>query len=96
MPFITFIYRIGKNPKTYYGKCCFIDDVTYNFTSVNHSYIILRTAEIVDITSNLKYSIKEWNSINCVPPLINCLENKKTFECQPSVNQVIEYLDFAI
>ena len=23
MPFITFIYRIGKNPKTYYGKCCF-------------------------------------------------------------------------
>lgn len=23
MPFITFIYKIGKNPKTYYGKCCF-------------------------------------------------------------------------
>jgi hypothetical protein len=23
MPFITFIYRVGKNPKTYYGKCCF-------------------------------------------------------------------------
>lgn len=23
MPFITFIYRIGNNPKTYYGKCCF-------------------------------------------------------------------------
>ena len=23
MPFITFIYRVGKNPKTYYGKFCF-------------------------------------------------------------------------
>lgn len=23
MPFISFIYRVGKNPKTYYGKCCF-------------------------------------------------------------------------
>lgn len=23
MTFITFIYRVGKNPKTYYGKCCF-------------------------------------------------------------------------
>jgi hypothetical protein len=22
MPFITFIYRVGKNPKTYYGKYC--------------------------------------------------------------------------
>ena len=23
MIFITFIYKVGKNPKTYYGKCCF-------------------------------------------------------------------------
>jgi hypothetical protein len=23
MPFITFIYKIGKNNRTYYGKCCF-------------------------------------------------------------------------
>jgi hypothetical protein len=22
MPFITFIYKVGNNPKTYYGKCC--------------------------------------------------------------------------
>ncbi len=25
MPFITFIYKVGKNPKTYYGKYCFND-----------------------------------------------------------------------
>ena len=23
MPFITFIYKVGKNPNRYYGKCCF-------------------------------------------------------------------------
>ena len=23
MPFITFIYKVGKNHKTYYGKYCF-------------------------------------------------------------------------
>ncbi len=23
MPFITFIYKVGKNYKTYYGKYCF-------------------------------------------------------------------------
>lgn len=26
MPFITFIYKIGKNPKTYYGKI--LDDIS--------------------------------------------------------------------
>lgn len=25
MPFITFIYKVGKNNKTYYGKYCFED-----------------------------------------------------------------------
>ena len=30
MPFITFIYRVGKNPKTYYGKCC------YDYISDDH------------------------------------------------------------
>ena len=27
MPFITFIYKVGKNYKTYYGKYCF-DDIS--------------------------------------------------------------------
>ena len=62
----------------------------------DYKYKYLKGSCDIYCTNNLKYSIKEWNSINYVPPLINCLENKKTFECQPSVNQVIEYLDFAI
>jgi len=62
----------------------------------NHKYVYLKGSCDLYCTNNLKYSIKEWKTINCVPPLINCLENKKTFECQPSVNQVIEYLDFSL
>ena len=32
--------------------------------------------------------IKEWGDIQGVPPLIGCLENKKTFECHPFVDQI--------
>lgn len=42
--------------------------------------------------SNLKYNVAEWGHINAVPPLPGCLENKKTFECHPSVTQVIKAL----
>lgn len=44
-------------------------------------------------TNNLRYSIKEWKSINNVPPLINCLEQKPFFECQPTVEQVKSFLE---
>jgi len=39
--------------------------------------------------SDMKYGVKEWGDIQGVPPLINCLENKKTFECHPTVDKVI-------
>ena len=38
----------------------------------------------------MKYSVKEWGNIQGVPPLINCLENKKTFECHPTVDAIIK------
>ena len=40
--------------------------------------------------SNLKYNVKEHNSIQGVPPLANCLENKPTFECHSDVKDVID------
>lgn len=43
--------------------------------------------------SNLKYNIAEWKHINAVPPLPGCLENKKTFECHPSVTQVVDKIE---
>jgi ADP-heptose:LPS heptosyltransferase len=40
--------------------------------------------------SDMKYGVKEWGDIQGVPPLIGCLEGKKTFECHPSVDKVFE------
>ena len=39
--------------------------------------------------SDMKHGVKEWGDIQGVPPLIGCLEGKKSFECHPSVEQVI-------
>ena len=43
--------------------------------------------------SDMKYGIKEWGSINGVPPLINCLENKKSFECHPDPTDVFNFIN---
>jgi FkbM family methyltransferase len=34
--------------------------------------------------SDIKYGVKEWKTIQGIPPLIKCLENKNTFECHPA------------
>ena len=39
--------------------------------------------------SDMKHGVKEWGDIQGVPPLIGCLENKKTYECHPSVESVL-------
>jgi FkbM family methyltransferase len=39
--------------------------------------------------SNLKYNVIHWGDINHIPPQPGCLENKSTFECHPSLDQVI-------
>jgi ADP-heptose:LPS heptosyltransferase len=41
-------------------------------------------------TSDIKYSVKEWNSINFIPYLPECLEKYNTFKCHPNYNQVLE------
>ncbi len=41
--------------------------------------------------SDMKYGVKEWGTIQGVPPLIGCLENKATFECHPAVDHVLSY-----
>ena len=39
-------------------------------------------------SSNMKYNVNVHGSIHGVPPQVKCLENKETFECHPSVDQV--------
>ena len=34
--------------------------------------------------SDIKYGVREWDSIQGIPSLVNCLERKETFECHPS------------
>jgi len=41
-------------------------------------------------TSDIKYSVKEWGTINSIPYLPECLEKYDTFECHPSHGQVLE------
>ena len=44
--------------------------------------------------SDIKYGVREWESIQGIPSLVNCLERKETFECHPSpllvYNKVLE------
>lgn len=39
--------------------------------------------------SDMKYGVREWNSIHGVPPLVNCLERKPTFECHPTPENIL-------
>ena len=54
------------------------------------SYQYVRGGCGLECASNMKYSMEYWNDINSVPPLIGCLEKKETFECHPTVEQVLE------
>lgn len=40
--------------------------------------------------SDMKHGVKEWGTIQGVPPLIGCLEGKEKFECHPTVYQIID------
>ena len=43
--------------------------------------------------SDLKYNVREHGTLNIVGPIVNCLENKETFECHPSVDSVIKEVE---
>lgn len=47
----------------------------------------------LNCASDMKHGVKEWGSIQGVPPLIGCLENKPTFECHPTVHSVIHKIE---
>lgn len=42
--------------------------------------------------SDIKYGVKEWKTIQGIPPLISCLENKTSFECHPNPKQVCDFI----
>ena len=48
----------------------------------------------LNCASDMRYGVREWQSIQGIPSLVNCLEKKETFECHPTIfavyNKVLE------
>jgi ADP-heptose:LPS heptosyltransferase len=48
----------------------------------------------LNCASDMRYGVREWNSIQGVPSLVDCLERKETYECHPTIfavyNKVLE------
>ena len=56
-------------------------------------HIYVRGACGLHCSSNMKYALEYWPTIDYVQPLIGCLEKKETFECHPSVAQVMHAIN---
>ena len=54
--------------------------------------MVLGTCDLF-CASDLKYNVREHGTLNIVGPIVNCLENKETFECHPSVDSVIKEVE---
>ena len=57
MPFITFIYKVGKNDKTYYGKYCF-DYISDDHEGLNN-----------EVKNILIKGLNEYRKKNNIPEL---------------------------
>jgi ADP-heptose:LPS heptosyltransferase/GR25 family glycosyltransferase involved in LPS biosynthesis len=64
--------------------------IPYRNGSQNYKIDYVKGSCDLMCASDMKYGVKEWKTIQGVPPLVNCLENKSTFECHPSVNKVLQ------
>lgn len=58
-----------------------------------HKYKFIGGTCPIFCNNDLIYSVREWGTINSVPPLDGCLENKPTFECHPTPSQVINAIE---
>jgi len=65
----------------------------YRNNSQDYKYNYIGGSCDLFCASNIKYGVKEWKTIQGVPPLINCLENKSNFDCHPKPNHVSEMID---
>jgi hypothetical protein len=75
MPFITFIYKVGKNNKTYYGKYC-INSVSDDHEGLDNEvkYILIKglneyrkKKNIQELKSKIMIGILSFSSNNIIP-----------------------------
>jgi hypothetical protein len=75
MPFITFIYKVGKNRKTYYGKYCF-DYISDDHEGLDNEvkYILMKALNdyrkknnIKELKAKINIGILSFSSNNIIP-----------------------------
>lgn len=60
----------------------------YRHGSQQYKYHYVNGGCGLHCASDMKHGVREWGSIQGIPSLVNCLENKKNFDCHPSPLQV--------
>jgi len=65
----------------------------YRNGSQEYKYHYVNGGCTIYCASDMKYGVNEWNTIQGIPPLVGCLENKPTFECHPSPFQVFNKIN---
>lgn len=60
----------------------------YRNGSQEYKYHYVKGGCGLNCASDVRYGVREWNSIHGIPSLVDCLEHKPTFECHPSAIQV--------
>ena len=66
----------------------------YRKNNQGHKYHYVLGGCGLHCASDIKYGVREWESIQGIPSLVNCLERKEAFECHPTIfavyNKVLE------
>lgn len=60
----------------------------YRNGSQNYKYHYVSGKCELKCASDIKYGVREWNTIQGIPSLVGCLERKEKFECHPDVMSV--------
>jgi ADP-heptose:LPS heptosyltransferase len=60
----------------------------YRKGTQHHKYSYVPGSCKIHCASNLEYSLRDWGNIQAVTLIHTCLENKPSFECKPSSNEV--------
>jgi hypothetical protein len=98
MPFITFIYKVGKNSKRYYGKCCF-DYISDDHDGLDNEvkYILEQSLNQYRKQNNIQKKLKimigvlSFSADEIIPTYstnneINCFDFYKDCEGQIYIN----------